>query len=137
MKQLPNLLKQESSSAATLINVLLRMYRDPRDAHRATRSGVLERLVPYVLSSSFFIYHFVVVMVLIDRLAVEVIKDFIALDPETQPRNVTAWTPVVTDVLRGSIEFEEDQVSFPSSQTLPYDGDRVTLMGIDVKKKEC
>jgi brefeldin A-inhibited guanine nucleotide-exchange protein len=46
MKQLPNLLKQESSSAATLINVLLRMYRDPRDAHRATRSGVLERLVP-------------------------------------------------------------------------------------------
>lgn len=45
-----------------------------------------------------------------DRLAVEVIKDFIALDPETQPRNVTAWTPVVTDVLRGSIEFEEDQV---------------------------
>jgi hypothetical protein len=54
-------------------------------------------------------------MVLIDRLAVEVIKDFIALDPETQPRNVTAWTPVVTDVLRGSIEFEEDQVSLFSS----------------------
>jgi hypothetical protein len=48
------------------------------------------------------------------RLAVEVIKDFIALDPETQPRNVTAWTPVVTDVLRGSIEFEEDQVSAAS-----------------------
>jgi len=53
MKQLPNLLKQESSSAATLINVLLRMYRDPRDAHRATRSGVLERLVPYVHLSFF------------------------------------------------------------------------------------
>lgn len=50
-----------------------------------------------------------------DRLAVEVIKDFIALDPETQPRNVTAWTPVVTDVLRGSIEFEEDQVSLSQS----------------------
>lgn len=46
MKQLPNLLKQESSAAATLINVLLRMYRDPREAHRATRNGVLERLVP-------------------------------------------------------------------------------------------
>jgi brefeldin A-inhibited guanine nucleotide-exchange protein len=119
MKQLPNLLKQESSSAATLINVLLRMYRDPRDAHRATRSGVLERLVPYVpYLLSLFLYHFVVVMVLIDRLAVEVIKDFIALDPETQPRNVTAWTPVVTDVLRGSIEFEEDQVSFSSSQLI-------------------
>jgi brefeldin A-inhibited guanine nucleotide-exchange protein len=104
MKQLPNLLKQESSSAATLINVLLRMYRDPRDAHRATRSGVLERLVPYVP----YLYCEVLLM---GRLAVEVIKDFIALDPETQPRNVTAWTPVVTDVLRGSIEFEEVQVS--------------------------
>ena len=46
MRQLPNLLKQESSAAATLINVLLRMYRDPREAHRATRNGVLERLVP-------------------------------------------------------------------------------------------
>ncbi|WVR06225.1 hypothetical protein IAU60_003255 [Kwoniella sp. DSM 27419] len=87
MKQLPNLLKQESSSAATLINVLLRMYRDPRDAHRATRSGVLDRLVP---------------------LATEVIKDFIALDPETQPRNIAAWTPVVTDILKGCCGFEEE-----------------------------
>ncbi|WRT67630.1 uncharacterized protein IL334_004602 [Kwoniella shivajii] len=87
MKQLPNLLKQESSSAATLINVLLRMYRDPRDAHRATRNGVLERLVP---------------------LATEVIKDFVALDPETQPRNITAWTPVVTDILKGCYGFESE-----------------------------
>jgi len=74
MKQLPNLLKQESSSAATLINVLLRMYRDPRDAHRATRSGVLERLVPYVVSSSSFIYHSVVVMVLMIDLRLRLLK---------------------------------------------------------------
>nr|XP_019012604.1 guanine nucleotide exchange protein for ADP-robosylation factor [Kwoniella pini CBS 10737]OCF51385.1 guanine nucleotide exchange protein for ADP-robosylation factor [Kwoniella pini CBS 10737] len=87
MKQLPNLLKQESSSAATLINVLLRMYRDPRDAHRATRNDVLKRLVP---------------------LATEIIKDFIALDSETQPRNITAWTPVVTDILRGCYGFEDE-----------------------------
>ncbi|WWC95937.1 hypothetical protein V866_002804 [Kwoniella sp. B9012] len=87
MKQLPNLLKQESSSAATLINVLLRMYRDPRDAHRATRNGVLERLVP---------------------LATEIIKDFIALDPDTQPRNITAWTPVVIDILKGCHGFENE-----------------------------
>ncbi|ORY31437.1 hypothetical protein BCR39DRAFT_526742 [Naematelia encephala] len=90
MKQLPNLLKQESSSAATLIQVLLRMYRDPREAHRATRSGVLERLVP---------------------LSTEVIKDFIAIDPESQPRNVAAWTPVVTDILKGVIGFEDASVS--------------------------
>jgi hypothetical protein len=42
---------------------------------------------------------------------VEIIKDFVALDPETQPRNVTAWTPVVTDILVGVIGFEEASVS--------------------------
>ncbi|KAK4685511.1 brefeldin A-inhibited guanine nucleotide-exchange protein, partial [Tremellales sp. Uapishka_1] len=87
MKQLPNLLKQESSSAATLINVLLRMYKDPREAHRATRSGVLDRLVP---------------------LGTEVIRDFIAIDAESQPRNVAAWTPVVSEILRGGCDFEEE-----------------------------
>lgn len=46
MKQLPNLLKQESSSAATLVNVLLRMYRDPRPDHQASRQGVLEQFIP-------------------------------------------------------------------------------------------
>lgn len=48
MKQLPNLLKQESSAAATLVNVLLKMYNDPREAHRATRKDVVKRLVPSV-----------------------------------------------------------------------------------------
>ncbi|TXT13291.1 hypothetical protein VHUM_00658 [Vanrija humicola] len=86
MKQLPNLLKQESSSAATLINVLLRMYRDPREAHQATRGGVLDRLVP---------------------LGTEVIRDFIAIDAEAQPRNVAAWSPVVSDILRGVVDFED------------------------------
>nr|ODN91502.1 guanine nucleotide exchange protein for ADP-robosylation factor [Cryptococcus depauperatus CBS 7855] len=85
MKQLPNLLKQESSSAATLISVLLKMYRDSRDAHRASRDEVTERLVP---------------------LATEIIKDFISLDPENSPRNVAAWTPVVIDILQGCCSLE-------------------------------
>lgn len=86
MKQLPNLLKQESSAASTLINVLLRMYRDPRDAHQATRGGVLDRLVP---------------------LGTEITRDFIAIDAETQPRNITAWSPVVADILRGACDFND------------------------------
>lgn len=86
MKQLPNLLKQESSSASTLINVLLRMYRDPREAHMATRGGVLDRLVP---------------------LGTEIIRDFIAIDADTQPRNVAAWSPVVADILRGVCDFDD------------------------------
>lgn len=45
------------------------------------------------------------------RLAKEIIKDFIAIDPETQPRNVSAWTPVVTDIIQGSVDFEEEAAS--------------------------
>ncbi len=54
------------------------------------------------------------------RLGTEVIKDFIAIDPETQPRNVTAWTPVVTDILLGCIGFEEAAVSHPSLEPLQH-----------------
>ena len=41
------------------------------------------------------------------RLGTEIIRDFIQIDPETQPRNVAAWTPVVTDIIRGAIDFDE------------------------------
>jgi brefeldin A-inhibited guanine nucleotide-exchange protein len=51
MKHLPNLLKQESSSAATLVHVLLRMYYDPRPEHQALKSQVADdRLLPYEFS---------------------------------------------------------------------------------------
>ena len=46
MKHLPNLLKQESSSAATLVHILLRMYHDIRPEHQAARPQIAERLVP-------------------------------------------------------------------------------------------
>lgn len=48
MKHLPNLLKQESSSAATLVHVLLRMYYDTRPDHFAARPQIADRLLPYV-----------------------------------------------------------------------------------------
>jgi brefeldin A-inhibited guanine nucleotide-exchange protein len=46
MKHLPNLLKQESSSASTLVHILLRMYYDPRAQHQAARPQVADRLMP-------------------------------------------------------------------------------------------
>lgn len=46
MKQLPNLLKQESSSAATLVNVLLRMYADTRPDHVAKRQETIQAFLP-------------------------------------------------------------------------------------------
>jgi brefeldin A-inhibited guanine nucleotide-exchange protein len=49
MKHLPNLLKQESGSAATMVHVLLHMYFDPRPEHQSTRPQITERLLPLVL----------------------------------------------------------------------------------------
>lgn len=46
MKHLPNLLKQESSSAATLVHVLSRMYYDPRPEYQQAKAQVVERLMP-------------------------------------------------------------------------------------------
>ncbi|CAO1636783.1 unnamed protein product [Sympodiomycopsis kandeliae] len=86
MKQLPNLLKQESSAAATLINVLVRMHGDPRWSHRSTRAQVRRTLVP---------------------LGEEVVNSYLPLDPETQGRNVAAWTPVVAEVFRGICTFHD------------------------------
>lgn len=50
MKHLPNLLKQESSSASTLVHILLRMYYDPRPDYQAARPQVADRLLPYVFA---------------------------------------------------------------------------------------
>lgn len=109
MKQLPNLLKQESSAAATLVNVLLKMYNDPREAHRATRKSVVERLVPSVDS---YLSPFRFCSDEICRLAKEIIGDFNLLDLESQPRNVAAWTPVISDILKGCCILEIESVSF-------------------------
>jgi hypothetical protein len=50
MKHLPNLLKQESSSAATLVHVLLRMYYDDRPEHEAARPQIAKQLMPLVVA---------------------------------------------------------------------------------------
>jgi brefeldin A-inhibited guanine nucleotide-exchange protein len=49
MKQLPNLLKQESSAAATYISILLRMYNDPREERVQSKDNVEDALIPYAL----------------------------------------------------------------------------------------
>ncbi|KJA24651.1 hypothetical protein HYPSUDRAFT_65529 [Hypholoma sublateritium FD-334 SS-4] len=85
MKHLPNLLKQESSSAATLVHVLLRMYHDARPEHQAARQQIAERLVP---------------------LGVGVLRDFNKLKVDSQSKNILAWNPVVAEILEGFCQFD-------------------------------
>ncbi|KAH7887776.1 hypothetical protein F5I97DRAFT_2011766, partial [Phlebopus sp. FC_14] len=82
---LPNLLKQESSSAATLVHVLLRMYFDERPEYLSARPQIAERLLP--LGSS-------------------VLTDYPKLRIDTQAKNIVAWTPVVTEILDGFCRFD-------------------------------
>ncbi|KAF8265707.1 hypothetical protein EI94DRAFT_1734979 [Lactarius quietus] len=86
MKHLPNLLKQESSSAATLVHILLRMYYDPRAEHQTARPQVAERLLP---------------------LGLGVLQDYIKLKADTQAKNIAAWTPVVAEIIHGFCKFDD------------------------------
>ena len=52
MKQPPNLLKQESGSAATYVNILVRMYHDEGEERRRSRADTEAALIPFVSSIS-------------------------------------------------------------------------------------
>ncbi|EPS35263.1 hypothetical protein H072_11451 [Dactylellina haptotyla CBS 200.50] len=96
MKQPPNLLKQESTSAATYISILFRMFSDEKSERRDSRRDVEEALVP---------------------LCIDIIHGYVILDRETQHRNILAWQPVVVDVMEGYMafpdaDFERNIVSF-------------------------
>ncbi|KAI1637821.1 guanine nucleotide exchange factor for ADP ribosylation factor [Biscogniauxia mediterranea] len=86
MKQPPNLLKQESGSAATYIQILFRMYGDTSPSRAESRPEVEKALVP---------------------LCKDVIKGYLALEEDSQQRNIVAWRPVVVDVLEGYATWPE------------------------------
>ena len=84
MKQPPNLLKQESGSAATYVSILLRMYHDENPERKSNRTETENALVP---------------------LCADIIRGFTELEEESQQRNILAWRPVVVDVIEGYTNF--------------------------------
>lgn len=89
MKQPPNLLKQESGSAATYIQILFRMFADTSPGRAESRPEVERALVP---------------------LCKDVVRGYLALEEESQHRNIVAWRPVVVDVLEGYAAWPEKEV---------------------------
>ncbi|KAI9668898.1 MAG: guanine nucleotide exchange protein for ADP-robosylation factor [Caeruleum heppii] len=87
MKQPPNLLKQESGSAATYVAILFRMYHDEGEERRRSRGDTEAALIP---------------------LCVDIISGYTILDEETQHRNIVAWRPVVVDVMEGYTHFPRE-----------------------------
>ena len=45
------------------------------------------------------------------RLGLNVLSDYTKLRAETQTKNITAWTPVVTEILDGFCRFDDKTVS--------------------------
>ncbi|KAK0717865.1 hypothetical protein B0T26DRAFT_645818 [Lasiosphaeria miniovina] len=86
MKQPPNLLKQESGSAATYVAILFRMFNDTAPERQGSKADVKNALVP---------------------LCQDIIRDYISLEEESQHRNIVAWRPVVVDVLEGYAAFQK------------------------------
>ncbi|KUJ16463.1 Sec7-domain-containing protein [Mollisia scopiformis] len=87
MKQPPNLLKQESGSAATYVSILLRMYHDEGEERKRSRGDIEAALVP---------------------LCTDIIRGFTQLEEESQQRNIIAWRPVVVNVLEGYTTFPRE-----------------------------
>ncbi|KAJ3215780.1 guanine nucleotide exchange protein for ADP-robosylation factor [Dinochytrium kinnereticum] len=88
MKQLPNLLKQETTSVSTYVQILIRMYADPDSERISMRSEVERRLIP---------------------LSLDILVHFNTLDPDSKRRNVTAWRPVVVAILNALVDLEDEQ----------------------------
>jgi brefeldin A-inhibited guanine nucleotide-exchange protein len=107
MKHLPNLLKQESSSASTLVHVLLRMYYDTRPEHQGARPQIAERLLPFVILVS----DVGIISNTRNRLGLGVLQDYTKLRADTQGKNIIAWTPVVAEILEGFCRFDDRAVS--------------------------
>ncbi|KAI9301721.1 hypothetical protein BJ944DRAFT_243025 [Cunninghamella echinulata] len=89
MKQLPNLLKQETSSGGCYVSVLMRMYSNienisDRDEHR---EAIERTLIP---------------------LCNEIFTLYMDLDHETKPKNIAAWTPVVVSILNGLSQLQDE-----------------------------
>ncbi|KAG1642506.1 hypothetical protein G6F44_004767 [Rhizopus delemar] len=89
MKQLPNLLKQETSSGGCYVSVLMRMYAnleniDDRDSQKEEIENIL---IP---------------------LCNEIFTLYAELDHETKPKNIAAWTPVVVNILNGLAQLQDE-----------------------------
>ncbi|KAJ2931574.1 hypothetical protein H1R20_g5418, partial [Candolleomyces eurysporus] len=80
MKHLPNLLKQETTSASTVVHNLLLMYHDARPEYQASRPQVTERLL---------------------LLGLEILDTYTKLRPDPSGKNVMTWNPVVAETLDG------------------------------------
>lgn len=87
--KIPNLAKQETSSAAVLINILFKLYlnRDPPESDAvAKHQALLERLV---------------------SICVTIVQRYVAMNDGVSERAVNNWRPVIVEIIQGYSEFDD------------------------------
>ncbi|KAM9896838.1 hypothetical protein OXX69_010486, partial [Metschnikowia pulcherrima] len=115
IERLPNLLKQESMSAAVFLNIMFRLYCDDRKAtSSSSKKAIMDSVVP---------------------LCYTIVKRFSDLDDVNQQKSIATWRPVITEIFEGFVEM--DEADFASHSPELY---RLTLglfdrsMGADLRK---
>lgn len=87
IERLPNLLKQESSSAAVFINIIFRMYCDDNKVSPANKQTLINKVVP---------------------LCNTILKRYSDLDETNQQRNISTWKPVIVEIYEGYVELDDE-----------------------------
>lgn len=81
--KIPNLLKQETSAAAVMIDLIFKLYLN--DDNKNVK--LIERLV---------------------TICTNVVKSYILLDARTMERIIITWRPVIVEILQGYYEFDDE-----------------------------
>lgn len=87
IERLPNLLKQESSSSAVLINIMFRMYCDDDKTDDAEKRVIMQSIIP---------------------LCDDITEKYAEFDESNQQRNITTWKPVIVEIFQGYVELDDD-----------------------------
>ena len=83
VNNIPNLLKQETSAAAVLIDLMFKLYLNDDEK----KAELAARLI---------------------RICITVVKSYILLDDRTMERTIIAWRPVIVEILQGYYEFDDE-----------------------------
>lgn len=81
--KIPNLLKQETSAAAVLINILFKLYLNDEQK----KPHLSERLI---------------------GVCTAVMEGYVLLDDRTMERSINSWRPVIVEILQGYYEFDDE-----------------------------
>lgn len=81
--KIPNLLKQETSAAAVLINVLFKLYLNDEEK----KPDLSKRLI---------------------NICTDVVHGYVSLDDRTMERSINSWRPVIVEILQGYYEFDDE-----------------------------